>query len=297
MEKTQKILLPLIILLGGFLRAQSLDFIFYDNLKNITNPAAAGEEEGHTVILNLNSQWMQSFISDAPQVQTINTTHQITDRIVLGGSVVSDKVFLQRQTAFFADFAYSLPISNTSILYLGLKAGGNLYNLDGTRFKTYNQDYDPYLQGISGKFQPNGGVGVFYKNSQFYIGLSVPNLLVSEKTKHTGERVTMVSEKLFLYSTAGYHFSFTKDITFRPSYLFFISEENQYQLSVTTAFIYRNFLEIGTAYRTTDAIKGYILLNIPTFYITIGYGFESAQQLKKYTKTHNIYEFMLKFKW
>lgn len=154
MKKAQKILLFLTVtLFGEVLNAQSTDFIFYDQLKNINNPAAVGEEKGHTISLNLRSQWIQSLNADAPQVQTLNTIHRITNRIGLAGSVVSDKVFLQRQTAFFADFSYSLPLTESSTIYLGLKAGGNLYYLDGTRFKTYNKEYDPYLQGISGKFQ------------------------------------------------------------------------------------------------------------------------------------------------
>ena len=243
MKKAQKILLFLTVtLFGEVLNAQSTDFIFYDQLKNINNPAAVGEEKGHTISLNLRSQWMQSLSVDAPQVQTLNTTHRITNRIGLAGSVVSDKVFLQRQTAFFADFSYSLPLTESSTIYLGLKAGGNLYYLDGTRFKTYNKEYDPYLQGISGKFQPNVGVGVYYTRPQFYIGASAPNLLASDKTKLVEDRVTTVSERMLLYSTGGYYFPLTEDFTVKPSYLFYVSKGSQYQLSATASVIYWDFV-------------------------------------------------------
>lgn len=298
MKKTQKILSLLIVaLFGGLLRAQSTDFIFYDNLKNITNPAAAGEEKGHTILLNLRSQWLQSLDSDSPQVQTLNTTHRVTNRIGLAGSVVSDRVFLQRQTAFFADFAYSLPFTDNNTLYLGLKAGGNLYYLDGTRFKTYNREYDPYLQGISEKFQPNIGVGIHYITSKFYIGASAPNLLASDKAKISGERVTTVSEKMLLYSAGGYYLPLTTEFTLKPSYLFYISKESQYQLTATAALIYRDFLEAGFSYRTTQAANGYVLFDIPKFYISVGYGFESTLQPNASASVRNIHEFLLKFNW
>ena len=259
MKKAQKILLFLTVtLFGEVLNAQSTDFIFYDQLKNINNPAAVGEEKGHTISLNLRSQWMQSLNADAPQVQTLNTTHRITNRIGLAGSVVSDKVFLQRQTAFFADFSYSLPLTESSTIYLGLKAGGNLYYLDGTRFKTYNKEYDPYLQGISGKFQPNVGVGVYYTRPQFPL---------------------------------------TDDFTVKPSYLFYVSKGSQYQLSATASVIYRDFLEAGATYRTTQAANGYILFNIPKFYLSVGYGFESTLQPKASASIRNIHELMVKFNW
>ena len=291
MKKAQKILLFLTVtLLGEVLNAQSTDFIFYDQLKNINNPAAVGEEKGHTISLNLRSQWMQSLNADAPQVQTLNTTHRITNRIGLAGSVVSDKVFLQRQTAFFADFSYSLPLTESSTIYLGLKAGGNLYYLDGTRFKTYNKEYDPYLQGISGKFQPNVGVGVYYTRPQVYIG-------VSDKTKLVEDRVTTVSERMLLYSTGGYYFPLTDDFTVKPSYLFYVSKGSQYQLSATASVIYRDFLEAGATYRTTQAVNGYILFNIPKFYLSVGYGFESTLQPKASASIRNIHELMVKFNW
>lgn len=298
MKKAQKILLFLTVtLFGEVLNAQSTDFIFYDQLKNINNPAAVGEEKGHTISLNLRSQWMQSLNVDAPQVQTLNTTHRITNRIGLAGSVVSDKVFLQRQTAFFADFSYSLPLTESSTIYLGLKAGGNLYYLDGTRFKTYNKEYDPYLQGISGKFQPNVGVGVYYTRPQFYIGASAPNLLASDKTKLVEDRVTTVSERMLLYSTGGYYFPLTEDFTVKPSYLFYVSKGSQYQLSATASVIYRDFLEAGATYRTTQAANGYILFNIPKFYLSVGYGFESTLQPKASASIRNIHELMVKFNW
>ena len=281
MKKAQKILLFLTVtLFGEVLNAQSTDFIFYDQLKNINNPAAVGEEKGHTISLNLRSQWMQSL-----------------NRIGLAGSVVSDKVFLQRQTAFFADFSYSLPLTESSTIYLGLKAGGNLYYLDGTRFKTYNKEYDPYLQGISGKFQPNVGVGVYYTRPQFYIGASAPNLLASDKTKLVEDRVTTVSERMRLDSTGGYYFPLTEDFTVKPSYLFYVSKGSQYQLSATASVIYRDFLEAGATYRTTQAANGYILFNIPKFYLSVGYGFESTLQPKASASIRNIHEFMVKFNW
>ena len=298
MKKAQKILLFLTVtLLGEVLNAQSTDFIFYDQLKNINNPAAVGEEKGHTISLNLRSQWIQSLNADAPQVQTLNTIHRVTNCIGLAGSVVSDKVFLQRQTAFFADFSYSLPLTESSTIYLGLKAGGNLYYLDGTRFKTYNKEYDPYLQGISGKFQPNVGVGVYYTRPQFYIGVSAPNLLASDKTKLVEDRVTTVSERMLLYSTGGYYFPLTEDVTVKPSYLFYVSKGSQYQLSATASVIYRDFLEAGATYRTTQATNGYILFNIPKFYLSVGYGFESTLQPKASASIRNIHEFMVKFNW
>ena len=102
---------------------------------------------------------------------------------------------------------------------------------------------------------------------------------------------------MLLYSTGGYYFPLTDDFTVKPSYLFYVSKGSQYQLSATASVIYRDFLEAGATYRTTQAANGYILFNIPKFYLSVGYGFESTLQLKASASIRNIHEFMVKFNW
>ena len=122
MKKTYKFLFLLVgIFSATLLQAQTNSYIFYNEQQNIVNPAAVGTETGHSVLLNLRSQWFQgASSSDNPQIQTLNTTHRITDRIGLGVSIANDKIFVQTENSFFADFSYSLPITEENNLYLGL---------------------------------------------------------------------------------------------------------------------------------------------------------------------------------
>ncbi|WP_315499508.1 type IX secretion system membrane protein PorP/SprF [Capnocytophaga gingivalis] len=122
-------------------------------------------------------------------------------------------------------------------------------------------------------------------------------MLASDKTKLVEDRVTTVSERMLLYSTGGYYFPLTDDFTVKPSYLFYVSKGSQYQLSATASVIYRDFLEAGATYRTTQAANGYILFNIPKFYLSVGYGFESTLQPKASASIRNIHELMVKFNW
>lgn len=299
MRKTYKFLFLLLgIFSATLLQAQTNSYIFYNEQQNIVNPAAVGTETGHSVLLNLRSQWFQgASSSDNPQIQTLNTTHRITDRIGLGVSIVNDKIFVQTENSFFADFSYSLPITEENNLYLGLKAGGNLYRLEATRFKTYNQAYDPYLQNISGKFQPNIGAGAYYKTPKFYAGLSIPNLLASDKTKVNNEVITSVSEQMVFYAMGGYYFSINQDFTILPRFQMYLSKNTQYQLDATASVLYTDFIEAGVTYRTTQAINGYVLFRIPSYYLSVGYGFESYLQPKVTSSLRNVHEFMVVLHW
>ncbi|MDO4880539.1 MAG: PorP/SprF family type IX secretion system membrane protein [Capnocytophaga sp.] len=293
MKKSYKILFSLAVAFSAkFMNAQTTSFIFYNEQQNIVNPAAVGTEKGHTVLLNLRSQWFNSN-QDNPQVQTLNTTHRVTDRIGLGASVVSDKIFSQRETAFYADFSYSLPITEESNLYLGLKAGGDLYSLDGNRFRTYNETYDPYLQSLSGKFQPNVGVGAYYKTPKFYAGVSAPNLLASDKTKVNNEVVTSVSQQMVFYAMGGYYFRINQDFTIVPRFQMYFAKNTQYQLSATASVLYTDFIEAGVTYRTTQALNGYLLFRVPSYNFSVGYGFESYLQPKVTSSLRNVHEFIV----
>ena len=91
MKHTHNILLFSIItaFYGSNLQAQvTTHSVFYNELQNLNNPAAVGTESGHNISISLRNQWLQSANNDSPQIQTLSTTHSITDRIGLGASVV-----------------------------------------------------------------------------------------------------------------------------------------------------------------------------------------------------------------
>ena len=257
----KKILLLSVTMCYAWLaKAQETNYVFYHQLQNVVNPAAAGAENGHTFLLNLRNHLQGS---DNHQLQSFNTTHRITNNVKLGAQVVNQKVFVQRQTAIYADFAYGLAIDSVSTLQLGLKAGGDLFNIDGTRFRTFNPQNDPYLQGVSGKFQPNVGVGVYYQAHKWY-------------------------------AQGGYYYTLTPDFTLRPSLQASITQGGEAQANITAALLYRNVLDAGLTYRSLNTMNIYALFNIPKYYVSVGYGFETVFQEGLNAKLRNTHEFVLK---
>ena len=275
-------------------KAQETNYVFYHQLQNVVNPAAAGAEKGHTFLLNLRNHLQGS---DNHQLQSFNTTHRITNNVKLGAQVVNQKVFVQRQTAIYADFAYGLAIDSVSTLQLGLKAGGDLFNIDATRFRTFNPQNDPYLQGVSGKFQPNVGVGAYYQQPRFYVGLSAPNLLASDKTKVENEVVTSVAERISFYAQAGYFYPLTADFTLSPRAQAYINQKGDYQLNASAAVLYSDYVEAALGYRSDSAVNICALFKVPKYHLSVGYGFETNVDNNVGASVRNFHEFMLKVYW
>lgn len=284
------------------LQAQVEDpsYIFYNQHQNLVNPAAVGIGKGHTVSVDIRNQWQG--VSEAPQTQTFFTTHQLNDRVGLGFSIANNKVFIQKQAGIYADFAYGIPMSSKSKLIGGIKFGGDFFNIDGSRIQTYNSlhstHYDPYLQTISGKFQINFGMGLMYVHSQsdFYLGISIPNMLASDRAKVENDVMTSVSDRLHFYGLGGYFWHLSPDVTLKPSFQLLIAKDMSPSLNLSVAANYLRNSELGLTYRTTKALNAYVLFHIPRYYVALGYGYEANLQSQLNLYARNSHEFLVQLK-
>ena len=268
------------------------------------NPAVVCMEKGHTISADIRNQWRG--MNEAPQTQTFFTTHKITDRVGLGLSVTNNKVFIQKQTGVFGDFSYRVPINEHSNIVGGIKFGGEFFNIDISQIRTYNHlynagqnatRYDPYLQDISGKFQFNFGTGVYYELRDFYVGLSIPNMLASDKVGMENDVMTSVAENMLYYAMAGYHWHISSDFTLKPSVQIRLAKKQEASTNFTVATDYLNRAEVGLTYRTDKAFSSYVLFNIPNYYISVGYGFETYFQTHLNLQSRNSHEFLVQVKW
>jgi len=91
----------------------------------VINPAFAGSEDNDFVTILNRTQWLSE--KDSPQTNAFSFSSKRKNNVGLGLSVVSDKVFVERQTFSYVDFSYNLKLNEKSDLFLGLKAGGNFY--------------------------------------------------------------------------------------------------------------------------------------------------------------------------
>ena len=66
-------------------------------------------------------------------------------------------------------------------------------------------------------------------------------------------------------------------------------------LTIAANFVER--AEIGLTYRTAKAASIYLLFNLPDYYVSIGYGFESYFQTHLNLQSRNSHEFLVQFKW
>ena len=93
-------------------------YSLYKYNMQVINPAFAGAESDLSFSFLNRSQWES--LDDSPKTMAFSFSSKRKKNVGLGISVVSDKVFVEKQTFAYIDFSYQLDMDKTKI-FLGLK--------------------------------------------------------------------------------------------------------------------------------------------------------------------------------
>jgi type IX secretion system PorP/SprF family membrane protein len=147
---------------------------YMDNLQ-VLNPGYAGSQGIGNILMVARSQWVEFDGAPATRSFTYNTSYD-EQNVGVGFSLMSDQIGPLKQTGFYADYSYFLPVSQKFKLGLGLKGGVSFYRANLVALQTV--DSDPvFNHDIYENFLPNVGVGLFLFSETTYFGVSVPKLI------------------------------------------------------------------------------------------------------------------------
>jgi type IX secretion system PorP/SprF family membrane protein len=292
MKKLQYIVLTALLLVSSAIFAQQENaYIFYRSNMNILNPAYAGVDNETLISSAIRKQW--TAISEAPETQTVSFATPVGKNMGLGASVVTDKTFIEIQTYLGIDFSYKLKMDEMTDLYLGIKAGGDFYNINAAGLETYNLNSDPALVSIS-TFNPNIGVGALLKRDNWYVSLSIPKLLNSIQAKNVDGFATTDLDRPHVFLSGGYDFDLNTSLVLKPSLM--VRYVNGAPISVdlnSMLQIEKNF-EIGAMYRTDKAYAAMSKIRLSKRFV-IGYAYEMSTR-PTLASARNTNEFLFQFK-
>ncbi|MFI1744091.1 PorP/SprF family type IX secretion system membrane protein [Thalassobellus sediminis] len=256
------------------------------------NPAYAGSREALSIVGLHRSQWVG--FDGGPITQTLSIhTPLRNDRIGLGLSFIEDDLGPENFSYLYGDFSYSIPTGVDGKLAFGIKAGFTQYSLDAD-FRE-SESSDPLIYGIQNRWTPNIGLGVFWSTNKWYVGLSTPRVLNTDRNTEEGFEAL---ERLSYYFTGGYVFDLSKTVKFKPSYLIKATNGAPISYDLTANFLFNEKFWLGGSYRineSTGAIGGFLDFQVSR-QLRVGYAYEKPiSDISRYTNgTHEvllIYEF------
>lgn len=266
----KKLLFSLLVAFGFTTQGQQLAMFTEYMYNEVTlNPAYAGSHEVVSATLLGRTQWVGA--NGGPQTYSFNAHAPLrNENLGVGLSLVYDELAIESNINAMASFSYKVKFEKSD-LHFGLQAGIAQSERDYSRLNVEDKN-DP--SAISGKsaLSPNFGIGMYYFASQFYIGLSVPQL-VNNQMKINGFEQSKQVRHYFLNS--GYVFDFGENFKFKPTIFMKYTEglADLLETDFTASFIIKDMFWIGGAWRTGDSFD--LLLGIQaTDQFKIGYAYD-----------------------
>lgn len=240
----------------------------------VVNPAYAGSRETMNINALYRTQWLG--LTGAPRTMTLaGHTPLSNENIGIGVSLMRDEIWIQTQTQFNVDFAYTIKTDSLGKLAFGLKAGGQLLNVDFSRTNPEDpSDGNFYGNNIDNRFAPNIGAGIYYYTDKFYIGYSAPSLLRTNYYKEEdGQESYVAKKRINHYLISGYVFDLNPTLKFKPAVLLKAVSGAPLQIDTSLNFLFNEKLTVGVAYRWSAAMSGLVGFQISDK-MMIGYAYD-----------------------
>ena len=255
---------------------------------NVINPAYAGSRENLSIGLLYRTQW-EGF-DGAPKTGTFFGHAPVGKNVGLGLSVISDEIGPIKETNVYADFSYTVTLGGKHKLALGLKAGATFHDIGLAGLDLIDAN-DPFFRENINTTTPNIGAGAFYYTDNYYLAISVPNILDSVHLDANGNNIG--SETAHYFVTGGYVFQVSKNTKFKPSFLVKSAFDAPTSFDVNVNALFYDKFEIGVSYRLEDSFSGLVNFAI-TPSLRIGYAYDNvSSEIKAYAPASH--EFMVLF--
>ena len=275
MKKFQQIIVVILFFTTSIVMAQQESvFTFYKSQMNLVNPAYVGINNETLWTSSIRNQW--SGIEDAPETQTLSYSTSLGKNMGIGASVINDRTFIEKETFVGVDFSYKIQMNTTTDLYLGIKAGGNFYDVNTTGLESYNIESDQALSSIN-TFNPNFGIGAVLKEDKWYVSLSIPRLLNTNKAKNQSGIAMSATDRPHVYLSGGYDFVLDPTFVLKPSVMMRYVNGAPVSLDLTTMLQIDTNFEIGGMYRTDKAFAAMSTFRLNNRFV-LGYAYEMSTQ-------------------
>lgn len=269
----------------GFAQQDAQYTQYMYNTINI-NPAYAGSRGVMSIFGLHRTQWVG--LDGAPTTNTFSINTPINNsNIGVGFSLVNDRIGPTSDNTISADISYTVPMNEVYKLSFGIKASGNIFNLDTDKL-TPAQANDPNLQNFNNDFSPNFGAGVYLHSDKLYLGLSVPNFL--QDSKYNDNEVAVFKERMNFYFIGGYVFDLSQSIKFKPAFLTKMVTGSPLQVDASANFLFFDKLMLGGAYRWDAAVSALAGFQV-TDGLFIGYSYDmETTNLRRYNSgSHEVF--------
>lgn len=274
-------LIGLLILSGNISAQQAMLYTQYFANGFVVNPALAGSDG--TLKFQLTARDYMIGISESPKTFTISCNGRLLGqrsgardakmgsqigKIGMGGLIYNDHNGLVNRLGLQCSYAYHLEL-NQSQLSLGLSASLSQTSIDVDKLDFH--DPEPMLREGFGNvvYAPDAALGVFYKNREHFLGLTVSNLF--QRSVHFGEIDYKLVYHRHFYLLGGTSFDIGDNSYIAPSFLLKVASNRMYQNEFSVRVSHKDDVWMAFTYRTPQVVALMFGTSIHNFIIAYTY--------------------------
>jgi Bacteroidetes-specific putative membrane protein len=213
----------------------------------------------------------------------------------IGLKIINDRTGPLNRFAAYGSYAYHIGLSEKTSIAAGFEVGLSSISLNSGSlvFDPYDPSaVDPAVGSSKeiNRIKPDMGAGIWLYSSRFFIGLSAQQII--PQTIYFSDNAAKTSgSKLIphLFTTAGYRFQLTEDISALPSLMLKYVQPAPLQVDCNLKLQYQDLLWIAASSRTGDGFAGIAGINVSNaFNISYAYDYTTSRLSAISKGTHEI---------
>ncbi len=249
------------------------------------NPAYAGSTGNLNANLLHRSQWVG--LDGAPTTQSFSINTPVgRGNTALGLSFINDKIGPSQDFYASIDASYTITFDYDLRFAFGMKMGLQSLQVDYGKLNIYNPSDDHFNENIS-NIKPLIGVGGYLYTDNWYVGLSVPNVLKTEF--YDDVAVSTASKRQHFFLIAGYVFQLNDNLKFKPATLIKAVSGAPLAYDLSANFLLNDKFTLGASYRlnaSVSALAGFQISN--SLMVGYAYDFDTTELARYNSGSHEI---------
>ncbi len=272
-------------------------FTQYMNGMQTINPAYAGMWEKVGIQVFTRRYFLGQ---DGAPLMTAATWYKPVknDNNGIGLNITNEHIGYENKLTIAADYSYQVKLDWKTYLRLGLKVG--IINYDNLLTR-YDLDWGPddpdeaFATDIHQKLMLKWGVGALVYTRDYYVGLSVPQL-VANKFRADVINFSSLADIRYAYLLGGYFFGRQRQIRFKPTLLMKFAVGEPIIADIAANWLFYDKFWVGAMYRTNNTaaiVTQFVMMKNMRFGYAMEFPF--GREIFKYQlQTHElrvVYEF------
>jgi len=241
------------------------------------NSAYAGSAGTPTATALYRNQWIS--LDGAPTTATLNFhTPFFKGRSGFGLNVTADKVGFLRSNSVEASYAYRFNIAKgKGKLSLGINGRIESGKMDWNEANPLNIGDGTIPASEGARVNPNFGFGIYYEQSNFYLGVSLPQLM-NTSIYRDFDVVSANSDFRTYYIMSGYLAQLTDNIKLQPGAMVSFNAETPFELDLNANLIFMDAFWVGANYRLGDSFSALVQYQFtPEFRVGTAFDFTMTE--------------------